>query len=137
MTECLSTDLEPLVRSSHIEKKDLFMSRTVLPGRVLTLSGGTLLSPPCPHGNQHNLAFICVWQRDSPAFIHKQAMSQLCACSVISDHVTAVHDYLGLYLVASWKLQLREIAQPLRSVSHRQNVTPVLWNLLAPCVLAT
>lgn len=38
VTECLSTGLEPLVRSSRIEKKDVFMNRTALPGRVLTLS---------------------------------------------------------------------------------------------------
>lgn len=84
---------------------------------------------------QH-LFFICAWQRDSRAFIHKQTMSQL-SCLVISDQVTAGYDYLGLYLVASWKLQLREKAQSLRYVSHRQKMTPVLWNLLAPCVLAT
>ena len=35
------------------------------------------------------------------------------------------------------QLQLQEKAQPLRCVSHRLHMTPLLWNLLAPHVLAT
>lgn len=78
-------------------------------------------SPTATSAIEH-LFSIWVWQKDSPAFIHKQAMSQWYACLVISDHVTAVYDYLGFYLVASWKLQLR------RTLSHwAMWVTGRIW----------